>query len=100
MFGTVVVPSSKSAILAKEYERARVLLALALREEMRLENERLAQFIASATVITAMPLLAPIVQQWEAHAPPAQREPTIGRWRDRRFAFADAAPSGGKTPRW
>mgnify|MGYP003314997084 CR=1 FL=1 len=22
------------------------------------------------------------------HAPPAQREPTIGRWRGRRFAFA------------
>ena len=31
MFGTVVVPSSEAVILAKEYERARVLLALALR---------------------------------------------------------------------
>ena len=33
MLATVVVPSSDAAIRAKEFERARVFLALALRED-------------------------------------------------------------------
>ena len=72
-------------------ERARVLLSLALRAEMKAEEARIAHAICcGGNAHAGVPILAPVLGQWRALAPAAELEATVGKLATRRFAFDDS----------
>ena len=97
----LIVSGSEAALTAGEYDRARMLLGLALRIDTRREARRVDAALGRCSAPPPCePLLARLLQQWEALAPPEQREPSVRGWRERHFAFAGEEPPEQPYPQW
>ena len=105
MTEALILSGSEAALGAGEYDRARMLLALALRVDSRMETLRLDAALGRRgrdPVPSNPPLLARLLRQWDTLAPPVQREPTVRGCSERRFALApqaegSAAPEHGQS---
>ena len=83
-----------AALRGGEFERARIILAIAQRAEAKEEERRLrAAFETTHSPETAaarVNLLSPLLELWSELAPQAQREASVGRLASRVFAFSSA----------
>ena len=102
----LILSGSEAALGAGEYDRARMLLALALRVDSHMETLRLDAALGRRGREPAAPanppLVARLLRQWGTLAPPVQREPTVRGCCERRFALApqaegSAAPEHGQS---
>ena len=91
----LILSGSEAALGAGEYDRARMLLALAFRVDSHMETLRLDAALGrrghEPTAPANPPLLARLLRQWGTLAPPVQREPTMRGCSERRFALAPQA---------
>ena len=106
MIEALILSGSEAALGTGEYDRARMLLALALRIDSHMETLRLDAALGRSAdpVPSTPPLLARLLRQWDTLAPPEQREPTVRGCSERRFALAppadgSAAPEHGQSAR-
>ena len=104
MTEALILSGSEAALGAGEYDRARMLLSLALRIDSHMETLRLDAALGRCAdpVPSNPPLLARLLRQWDTLAPPVQREPTVRGCSERRFALApqaegSAAPEHGQS---
>ena len=93
------VVATRRALEAEAWERARVLLALAMRVELNSEEMRLrVAFAASGTPPEKPNLLRSVVSVWKELAPAAQLEACgVARLASRRYAF-DTPASDAAAP--
>ena len=105
MTEALILSGSEAALGAGEYDRARMLLSLALRIDSHMETLRLDAALGRCAdpVPSNPPLLARLLRQWDTLAPPEQREPTVRGCSERRFALApqaegSAAPEAPEEP--
>ena len=106
MTEALILSGCEAALGSGEYDRARMLLALALRIDSHMETLRLDAALGRSAdpVPSTPPLLARLLRQWDTLAPPEQREPTVRACSERRFALAppadgSAAPEHGQSAR-
>ena len=106
MTEALILSGSEAALGTGEYDRARMLLALALRIDSHMETLRLDAALGRSAdpAPSNPPRLARLLRQWDTLAPPEQRELTVRGCSERRFALApqaegSAAPEHGQSAR-
>ena len=93
MTEALILSGSEAALGAGEYDRARMLLGLALRIDSHMETLRLDAALGRRAdrVPSNPPLLPRLLRQWDTLVPLEQREPTVRGCSERRFALAPQA---------
>ena len=87
MLASSVVEHTAAALQTKEWERARMLLSIAVRAEGSLETTRLRAACLSGSVPRHAPILGPVLGHWKVLAPRDQFDANAKRLEGRRFAY-------------
>lgn len=84
----LLAAGTQNALCSKEFERARILLAIGLRAELREEERRILLACAGQPLDSGQRLLDPLLALWEEYAPPAELETSTKQFKGRIFAFS------------
>ena len=84
---TVLVAGTRDALRSGEFERARILLALALRAELRDEERRILSACAGGHQTASRQLLLRLLALWKELAPLAEYEASTSQFKGREFAY-------------